>query len=158
MWFRGIVLNSVDHMTDHMTVCQPFSCSSSSSFVYHQMTNSVSCSHALVSGPRSKRPASEGGLYKGQPVIMCSAVCSISPHSHAELLDKPHFLIHDLKRPTPQRRRFRDVHWWRGRSSPFTPPAGSRIYRCMRQGSAVSHDVFKAVANLASLDKSLGMD
>ena len=109
--------------------------SPSSSCVYHQMANSVSCSHALVSGPKWKRPASEGGLYRGQPVIMCSAVCSVSPHWHAALSDRPHFFIEDLKRPTPQRRRFSAVHWWRGRSSPFTPPAGSWMYRCMREGS-----------------------
>ena len=37
--------------------------SSSSSFVYHHMiiVNSVCCSHALVSGPTWKRPASDGG-------------------------------------------------------------------------------------------------
>ena len=35
----------------------------SSSFVYHHnhIVNSVCCSHALVSGPTSKRPASDGG-------------------------------------------------------------------------------------------------
>ncbi|KAL7857705.1 hypothetical protein AOLI_G00178070 [Acnodon oligacanthus] len=30
------------------------------------MANSVPCSHAHVSGPKSKKPASEGGLYRGQ--------------------------------------------------------------------------------------------
>ena len=59
---------------------------SSSSFVYHsQMSNSVSSSHALVSGLSWKRPASEGGLYRGQVLIICSADCSGSPHSHAAL-------------------------------------------------------------------------
>ncbi len=64
-------------------VCNGLMIRLSSSFVYHQMANLVSCSHALVSGPKWKRPASEGGLYRGQPVIICSAVCSVSPHSHA---------------------------------------------------------------------------
>ena len=132
--------------------------SASSSFVYHQMANSVSCSHALVSGPKWKRPASEGGLYMGQPVIMCSAVCSGSPHSHAALSDRPHFFKDDLKRLTPVRRRFSEVHRWRGMSSPATPPPGSGMYRWMREGPAVSHDCFQVAANQASLDKSSGID
>ena len=130
----------------------------SSSFVYHQMANSVSCSHALVSGPKSNRPASEGGLYRGQPVIMGSAVCSGSPHSHAALSDRPHFFRDDLERPTPVRRRFSEVHRWRGRSPPFAPPPGSLMYRWMREGPAVSHVCLQDAASQASLDKSSGID
>ena len=37
--------------------------------VYH-IINSVCCSHALVSVPTSKRPASDGGLCSGQLLIM----------------------------------------------------------------------------------------
>lgn len=99
---------------------------SSSSFVcHHQMSSSVAYSHALVSGPTSKRPASEGGLYKGQAVIMWSAVCSGSPHSHAAPSARPHFLMDALKQPTPVRRRFSRVHCRRGSSSPLMPPPGS---------------------------------
>ena len=46
-------------------------------------------SHALISSPTSKRTASEGGQYRGKPVIICSAVCTGSMHSHAVLSAKP---------------------------------------------------------------------
>ena len=36
---------------------------------YH-IVNSVYCSHAVVSGPTSKRPASDGGLCGGQLLMM----------------------------------------------------------------------------------------
>ena len=36
---------------------------------YH-IVNSLCCSHALVSGPTSKRPASDGGLCSGQLLMM----------------------------------------------------------------------------------------
>ena len=50
----------------------------SSSFVYHHyhIVNSVCCSHVIVSGPTSKRPASDGGLCGGQLLMMWSAVYS----------------------------------------------------------------------------------
>ena len=44
----------------------------------------------------SKRPASDGGRYSGQQLLMMwSAVCSGSPHSHAALSASPHFFIDD---------------------------------------------------------------
>ena len=49
------------------------------------IVNSVCWSHALVNGPTSKRPASDGGRCSGQLLMMWSAVCSGSPHSHAAL-------------------------------------------------------------------------
>ena len=54
---------------------------------YH-IVNSVCWSHALVNGPTSKRPASDGGLCSGQMLMMWSAVCS---GSHAALSASPHF-------------------------------------------------------------------
>ena len=55
----------------------------------YDIVNSVCWSHALVNGPTSKRPASDGGLYSGQLLMMWSAVCSGSPHSHAALSASP---------------------------------------------------------------------
>ena len=61
--------------------------------------NSVCWSHALVNGPTSKRPASDGGRCSGQLLLMMwSAVCSGSPHSHAALPASPHFFME--ARPT----------------------------------------------------------
>lgn len=78
-----------------------------SSFVSHvQAFSSVSCSHALVSGPTWKRPASHGGLYIRQVVMMWSAVCSGS----LELFARPHFFTDALKHPTPMCSRFSMVH------------------------------------------------
>ena len=44
--------------------------------VSDQIVNSVCWSHALVNGPTSKMPASDGGLCIGQLLMMWSAVCS----------------------------------------------------------------------------------
>ena len=93
--------------------------------VSDQIVNSVCWSHALVNGPTSKMPASDGGLCIGQPLMMWSAVCSGSPHSHAALSASPHFFMDALYRPTPVRSRFRVVHCFRLRSSPLTPSPGS---------------------------------
>ena len=40
----------------------------------YYIVNSVCWSHALVNGPTSKRPASDGGLCSGQLLMMWSAV------------------------------------------------------------------------------------
>ena len=64
----------------------------------YYIVNSVCWSHALVNGPTSKRPSSDGGLCSGQLWMMWSAVCSGSPHSHAALCASPHFFI-DAFRP-----------------------------------------------------------
>ena len=62
----------------------------SSSFASNKfIVNSVCCSRALVSGPTSKVLASGGGLGSGQLLMMWSAVCSGSPHSHAALSAHP---------------------------------------------------------------------
>ena len=78
--------------------------------VSDQIVNSVGWSHALVNGPTSKMPAYDGGLCIGQLLMMWSAVCSGSPHSHAALSASPHFFMDALYRPTPVRSRFRGVH------------------------------------------------
>ena len=83
-----------------------------------QIVNSVCWSHALVNGPTSKMPASGGGLCSGQLLMMWSAVCSGSPHSHAALSASPHFFMDALYRPTPVRSRFRVVHCFRLRFVP----------------------------------------
>ena len=62
--------------------------------------NSVCWSQSLVNGPTSKRPASDGGRCSGQLLMMWWAVCSGSPHSHAELSASPHFFMDALYRPT----------------------------------------------------------
>ena len=93
--------------------------------VSDQIVNSVCWSHALVNGPTSKMPASDGGMCIGQLLMMWSAVCSGSPHSHAALSASPHFFMDALYRPTPVRSRFRFVHCFRLRSSPLTPSPGS---------------------------------
>ena len=135
-----------------------YSLDTSSSFVYHRhMSSSVSQSHAIVSGPTRKRPSSEGGLYKGQVVMMCSAVCSGSPHSHPALSARPHLFMDALNRPTPVRRRFSSVHCRRGRSSPWTPSPGSRMWMCIRDGSADSHSRLQAVVIQVPTDMSSGM-
>ena len=54
------------------------------------IVNSVCWSHALDNGTTSKRPVSDGGRCSGQLLMMWSAVCSGSPHSHAELSASPH--------------------------------------------------------------------
>ena len=87
--------------------------------------NSVCWSHALVNGPTSKRPASDGGRYSGQLLMMWSAVCSGSLHSHAALSASPHFFMEALYRPIPVRSLFRVVQCFRLSSSPLTPSSGS---------------------------------
>ena len=66
-----------------------------------------------------------GGLGSGQQLMMWSAVCSGSPHSHAALSASPHFFMDALYRPIPVSSRFRVVHCFRLRSSPLTPSPGS---------------------------------
>ena len=90
--------------------------------LYH-IVNSVCYSHALVSGPPLERPVSDGGLFSGQLLMMWSAVCSGSPHSHAALSASPHFFMDDLSRPTPVCRLFyfRVVHCFVLRSSYVAP-------------------------------------
>ena len=48
--------------------------------VSYQIVISVCWSHALVNGPTSKMPASDGGMCIGQLLMMWAAVCSGSPH------------------------------------------------------------------------------
>ena len=94
---------------------------------YH-IVNSVCCSHVLVNCSTSKRPVLDCGLLcSGQLLMMWSAICSGSPHSHAALSASPHFFMEALYRPTPVRSLFRVVHCFRLRSSPLTPsPADAR--------------------------------
>ena len=100
---------------------------------YH-IVNSVCWSHALVKGPTSKRPASDAGRCSGQLLMMWSAVCSGSPHSHAALSVRPHFFMDALYRPTTVRSLFRIVQCFRLRSSPLTPSPGSDTWRYTRVG------------------------
>ena len=131
----------------------------SSSFVYHRLILStrVCWSHALVNGPTSKRPASGGGLCSGQLLVMWSAVCSGSPHSHAALSASPHFFMDALYRPTPVRNLFRVVQCFRHRSYPLTSSAGFDTWRCTRVGPDASHSCFHVAAIHASFDRSSGM-
>ena len=91
----------------------------------HNIVNSVFWSHALVNGPTLKRPASDGGRYSGQLLMMWS-ICSGSPHSHAVSL---HFFMDVLYRPTPVCSLFRVIQCFRLRSSHLTPSPGSDIWR-----------------------------
>ena len=119
--------------------------------------NSVCWSHALVNGPTSKRPASDGGICSGQLLMMWSAVCSGSPHSHAALSASPHFFMDDLYRPTPVLSLFRVVPCFRISSCPLTPSPGSDTWRCTRVGPEASHSCFQVAAIHASFDRSSGM-
>ena len=121
------------------------------------IVNSVCWSHALVNGPTSKRPASDGGLCSGQLLMMWSAVCSGSPHSHAALSASPHFFMDALYRPTAVRSLCRVVQCFRRRSSPLTPSPGSDRWRCTRVGPDASHSCFHVAAIHASFDRSSGM-
>ena len=119
-----------------------------------QIVNSVCCSHALVNGPTSKRPASDGGLCSWQMLTMWSAVCSGSPHSHAALSASPHFFMDALYRPTPVRSLFRVVQCFRLRYSPLSPSPGSDTWRCTQVGPGASHSCFHVAAIHASFDRS----
>ena len=77
--------------------------------------------------PNFEEAASDGGRYSGQLLMMWSAVCSGSPHSHAALSGSHHFFMDVLNRPTPARSLFRVVQCFRLRSSPLTPSPGSDI-------------------------------
>ena len=103
--------------------------------------------HVSINGPSSKRPASDGGRCSGQLLMMWSAVCSGSPHSHAALSASPHFFMDALYRPTPVRNLFRVVQCFRLRSSPLTNSAGSDTWRC-----TASHSCFHVAAIHASFD------
>ena len=116
----------------------------------YQIVNLVCWSHALVNGPTSKRPASDGGLCSGQLFMMWSAVCSGSPHSHAALSASPHFVMDALYRPTPVHSLFRVVQCFRLSSSPLTPSPGSGTWRCTRVGPDASHSCFNGAAIHAS--------
>ena len=101
--------------------------------------------------------SSDGGLCSGQLLMMWSAVCSGSPHSHAALSASPHFFIDALYRPTPVRSLFRVVQCFRLSSSPLTPSPGSGTWRCTRVGPDASHSCFHVAAIHASFDRSSGM-
>ena len=121
------------------------------------IVNSVCWGHALVNGPTSKRPASDGGLCSGQLLVMWSAVCSGSPHSHAALSASPHFFMDALYRPTPVRNLFRVVQCFRHRSYPLTSSAGFDTWRYTRVGPDASHSCFHVAAIHASFDRSSWM-
>ena len=123
----------------------------------YTIVNSVCWGHALINGPTSKRPASDGGLRIGQLLMMWSSVCSGSPHSHAALSDSPHFFMDALYRPTPVRILFRVVQCFRLRSSPFTPSPGADTWRCSPAVMDASHSLFHVAAMHASFDRSSGM-
>ena len=120
----------------------------------YQIVNSVCMSHAPVNGPTSKMPASDGGLCSGQLLMMWSAVCSGSPHSHAALSASPHFFMDALYRPTPVRSLFKVVLCFRLRCSPLTPSPGSDTLQCTRVGPDASHSCFHVAASQTSFDRS----
>ena len=111
-------------------------------------------SHVLVNGPTSKRPASDDGLCSGQLLVMWSAVCSGSPHSHVAMSTRPHFFMDALYRQILVRSLFRVVQCFLLRSSPLTPSPGSDTRRCTRVGPDAFHSCFHAAAIHASLDQS----
>ena len=80
---------------------------------------------SLAMHASKKRPASDGGLCGGHLLMMSSAVCSGSPHSHAPLSVSPHFFMDDLYpadlyRPThPVRSLFRVVQRFFSNSKPL---------------------------------------
>ena len=52
----------------------------------------------MVNGPTSKRPASDGDRCNGQLLMICSTVCSGSPHAAPSA--SPHFFVDALYQPT----------------------------------------------------------
>ena len=124
------------------------------SYIIVSYITSVCWSHALASGPTSKMPASDGGRCSGQLLVMWSAVCSGSPHSHAALSASPHFFMEALYRPTPVRSLFRVVQCFRLSYSPLTPSPRSDTWRCTRVGPDASHSCFHVAASQASVNRS----
>ena len=120
---------------------------SSASFVYHRLILSTRSVGAMlnVNDPTSKRPTSDGGRCSGQLLMMWSAVCSGSPHSHAALSARPHFFMYALYRPTPVRSLFRVVQCFRLISSPLTPSPGFDTWRCTRVDPGTSHSCLHSV-------------
>ena len=125
--------------------------------ISHVLSIQSVSSHALVNSPTSKRPASDGGRCRGQLLMMWSAVCSGSPHSHAALSTSPHFFMDALYRSIPFRCLFRVVQSFRFRSSPLMPSPGPVTWRCTRVGPDASHSCFHDTAIHASFDRSSGM-
>ena len=119
--------------------------------------NSVCWSHALVNGPTSNRPASYGGRCSEHLLMIWSAVCSGSPHSHAEMSASSHFFMDALYRPTQIRSLFRVVQFFRLRFSPFTPSPGPDTWRGTRVGPDASHSSFHVSAIHESFDRSSGI-
>ena len=98
----------------HVSACNPTVPCLSEIFFFRisssHIFNSICWSHALVIGPTSKRPASDGGRCSGQLLMMWAAVYSCSLHSHAALSASPQFSMYG---PTPIRSLFRTVQWFR---------------------------------------------
>ena len=132
----------------------------SSSFVYHRLIILLStlCVGAMLwSMAQLRRGQLRMVVCSGQLLVMWSAVCSGSPHSHAALSASPHFFMDALYRPTPVRNLFRVVQCFRHRSYPFTSSAGFDTWRCTRVGPDASHSCFHVAAIHASFDRSSGM-
>ena len=110
-----------------------------------QISRPVEASQALVSSSRLTIPSlPDGGRCCGQTSKMWSTVCSGAPHSQTEESVRPHFSMDELNRPTPVRRRLRDVHCFRGKSRPGTL-CGSRMKLCSLEGGAASQSSFQRV-------------
>ena len=73
---------------------------------------------------------------------MWSAVCSVSPHSHAALSTRPQFSMDALYRPTPVLNLFRVVQCFRLKCSALTHSPGSDTWRCTQVGTDASHSCF----------------
>ena len=123
---------------------------------YHNI-NSVCWSHALFNDPTSKSPSSDYGVCSEELLMMWSAVCSGSPHSHAALSASSHFFMEALYRPTPVRSLFRVVQCFRLRSSPLAPYPRFDTWRYTRLGPDAFHSCFHVAAIHASFDLSSGM-
>ncbi len=112
-------------------------CVSSSSGVCLQTCSSVEASQANASS-RSIRPCSPFvGRGSGHLLIMCCAVCLMSPHSQKALSIRPHFFSAVLQHPLPVLRPLRVVHCFLRRSQ-LGISIGSLMYKCSLDGFADS--------------------
>ena len=128
------------------------------SFVYHRLIlSTMSVGAMLVISPTSKRPASDVGRCSGQLLMMWSAVCTGSPHSHAALSASPNFFMDALYRRTPVRSLFRVVQCFWLRSSRLTPCPWSDTWRCTRVVPGASHSCFHVAAIHASSGMTLSI-
>ena len=77
------------------------------------------CSQFFISSLIVERSCSVlGGRRRLHSHIMCSAIWALAPHVHVGVGFRPQRCMYASKRPTPDLRRFRVNHSFRGRSEP----------------------------------------